>query len=106
GFCEDVMGAELMPFDEYYIDNYSGIYTNSVRYELLSTEIPIIVNVSPCDTYHIKIAVSDGRIASGPAATYSPASSSFFLKSGSLRTTGQPEDCPAAVDPDPPTGIN
>jgi hypothetical protein len=106
GFCEDVMGAELMPFDEYYIDNYSGIYTNSVRYELLSTEIPIIANVSPCDTYHIKIAVSDGRIASGPGAGYSSASSSFFLKSGSLRTMGQPEECPTTVDPEPPVGLD
>jgi hypothetical protein len=100
--CEDITGEELMPFDEYLILNEYGEYTTSVHYPLLSTEIPLTANVSPCDTYHLKIAIADVRMPGG-YDSYNP--SSFFLKSGSLRTTGQPEDCPTTVDPEPPSGL-
>jgi hypothetical protein len=101
--CDYIMGEEMMPFDDYQILNHWGDYTTSVHYPLLSTVIPITASVSPCDTYHLKIAIADVRMPGG-YDSYNP--SSFFLKSGSLRTTGQPEDCPTMVDPDPPTGIN
>jgi hypothetical protein len=105
--CDYIVGEEIIPLDEYTIDNNSGLYL--LNYELFTIEIPISTNVSPCDTYHLKIAISDGRYigdSAHTASSFSPYASTFFLKSGSLRTTGQPEDCPTTVDPEPPSSLS
>lgn len=104
-FCP-LTGFELIPHDDFAYINYDGTYTNDVHYELISKQIPISATVSPCDTYHITVAIADVRRVWGHAGYHSTQPSSFFLKSGSLRTTGQPEDCPTTVDPEPPSSLN
>ncbi|GEM_PF-2340607 len=99
-------GFELIPHDDFAYINYDGTYTNNVHYELISKQMPISATVSPCDTYHITVAIADVRRPLGHAGYHSPQPSTFFLKSGSLRTTGQPEDCPTTVDPEPPSSLN
>jgi hypothetical protein len=100
--CPPVEGG---PYTEYYIFNGPGEegYMDNFSYSGLTEVFTLEAAVSPCDTYHIKIAVSDIRVPTGPFQSHGI---SLFLKSGSLRTSGQPEDCPTTVDPEPPSSLN
>jgi gliding motility-associated-like protein len=66
------MGAGS-PFAQYYVDNSSG---TTITYYGFTTVLTAITAVTPCTTYHLKIAISDagdGSLDSG-----------VFLKAGSL----------------------
>jgi hypothetical protein len=100
--CPPVEGG---PYLEYKIGN-SPLSEDFMDYFCYNSLTPVFspeAAVSPCDTYHIKIAAADIR---QPVISYQNQAISLFLKSGSLRTTGQPEDCPTTVDPEPPSSIS
>ncbi|RYZ55976.1 MAG: gliding motility-associated C-terminal domain-containing protein, partial [Sphingobacteriales bacterium] len=66
------MGAGS-PFSQYYVNNNAG---TTVTYAGFTTIFTAIKNVSPCSTYHLKLAIADGSdhiLDSG-----------VFLKAGSL----------------------
>ncbi|HTO14218.1 MAG TPA: choice-of-anchor L domain-containing protein [Edaphocola sp.] len=61
------------PYTQYFVDNATG---QSIVFNGFTTVLTAIQNVSPCDTYHLKMAVadvSDGSLNSG-----------VFIKAGSL----------------------
>jgi hypothetical protein len=101
-YCSPVEGG---PYLEYKIGNIpsSDDFMDYFCYNGLTPAFTPEAPVSPCDTYHLKIAAADIRI---PLIAYQNYGLSLFLKSGSLRTTGQPEECPTTVDPEPPSGIS
>jgi hypothetical protein len=100
--CLPVEGG---PYLEYKIGNspLSEDFMDYFSYNGLTPVFTPEAAVSPCDTYHIKIAAADIR---QPSIAYQNQAISLFLKSGSLHTTGQPEDCPTTVDPEPPSSLN
>jgi len=64
------------PFSQYYINNTGGA---TITYRGFTTIFTASAMVSPCDTYHLKLAIadcSDGSLDSG-----------VFLKAGSLTST-------------------
>lgn len=70
------------PFSQYYVDNSAG---TTISYYGFTTILQAIAAVTPCTTYHLKLAVSDagdGILDSG-----------VFLKAGSLTSNA------VAVDP-------
>jgi hypothetical protein len=97
--------AEGGPYLEYKIGNIpsSEDFMDYFSYKGLTPVFTPEAPVSPCDTYHVKIAAAD--IRQNPVG-YQSHAISLFLKSGSLRTTGQPEDCPTTVEPEPPSSLN
>jgi len=88
GFCPPVEGG---PYTEYYGGNDMMDY---FAYDAYTTVFSPTAEVTPCDTYHVKIGVADVR---WPGLSYETLASSFFLKKGSLRTLGQLVDCPEPV---------
>jgi gliding motility-associated-like protein len=67
------------PFSEFYVDNLDLLGSEEVVYDGFTTVLQAVAGVSPCDTYHLKIAIADGG-----DATYD---SGVFLKAGSLTST-------------------
>ena len=73
-------------YSEYYVDNGDG-YTSPydsddyyVQYDGLTTVLTAVAGVIPCETYHLKLAISDmgdGALDSG-----------VFIKAGSLSSPG------------------
>lgn len=67
------------PFTSFYVDNLNPVGQHVV-FDGFTTVLTAIQNVSPCDTYHLKMAVadvSDGSLNSG-----------VFIKAGSLTSVG------------------
>ncbi len=64
------------PFCTYYIDNSAGTI---ITYQGITKTLTAIAAVAPCDTYHLKIGISD--ISDGAY------DSGVFLKAGSLTST-------------------
>jgi len=72
--CTNV--APGSPFSQYYVNNTGG---TSITYQGFTQVFTAQALVSPCDTYHLKLAIadcSDGSLDSG-----------VFLKAGSLSST-------------------
>lgn len=67
------------PFGQYYIDNQAmgGQY---IAYDGYTTVLTAISSVTPCDTYHLKLAIADAGDQSFD--------SGVFLKAGSLNSVG------------------
>lgn len=81
------------PFSSYYVDNTSGLY---ITYGGFTTVFQAISPVSPCDTYHLKLAIADGSDGG--------LDSGVFLKAGSLTSVGltmTPEGTEGGLDSDP-----
>ena len=95
---ESCAAVEGGPYTEYFVGT-SVDMMSYFNYDGYTTVFSPSASVTPCDTYHVKIGVADIRV---PFSTVQSLSSSLFLKAGSLRTTGQPVDCP---DPEP-SGLN
>jgi hypothetical protein len=80
---------EGTPFLDYYVRNYyPDIVTTDINYRFFTKNIPVTTAVTPCDTYHLKIGIADVR-----AYAWRAYGSSIFIKTGSVRGTGQPDDC-------------
>jgi len=65
------------PYSEYYVDNINGPI---LSYSGFTTIFTAIASVSPCDTYHLKLAIADGSDGT--------LDSGVFLKAGSLNSIG------------------
>lgn len=65
------------PFSQYYVNNMGG---TTITYGGFTTIFTAIAGVSPCNTYHLKLAIADG--SSG--GTDRILDSGVFLKAGSL----------------------
>ena len=63
------------PFCSYYVNNDSG---TTVTYDGFTSVLSAVAAVTPCDTYHLKIAIAD--------ASDDILDSGVFLKAGSLRS--------------------
>ncbi len=63
------------PFCAYYVNNFSG---STITYDGLTTTLTAIANVTPCDTYHLKLGVAD--------AVDDVFDSGVFLKASSLKS--------------------
>lgn len=77
------------PFTSYYRDNTGS---TTLTYKGITTILKAMHRVSPCDTYHFRIAIADAR-----NAIYD---SGVFLKAGSLKTGSY------MVQAIPPPGID
>jgi len=75
--CNDM--GDGSPFDEYYVDNIDDLEIEGFTYDGFTTVLQAIAGVSPCDTYHLKLAIADGGDGS--------LDSGVFLKAGSLTST-------------------
>lgn len=75
--CTDMGNGS--PFNQYYVDNL-GNGGQQITYDGFTTVLTAIAGVTPCDTYHLKIAIADAGDASYD--------SGVFLKAGSLNSTG------------------
>jgi gliding motility-associated-like protein len=64
------------PFSQYYVDNTGG---QIVTYQGFTTIFTAVAGVSPCDTFHLKLAIGDGSDHA--------LDSGVFLKAGSLSST-------------------
>lgn len=71
GMC-NAMGPGA-PFCAYYINNAAG---TTIAYDGITTTLTAIQAVTPCDTYHLKLAIADG--------SDDILDSGVFLKAGSL----------------------
>ena len=67
------------PFSQYYIDN-QGMNGQQITFDGYTTVLTAVAAVSPCDTYHLKLAIADAGDQS--------LESGVFLKAGSLNSTG------------------
>ncbi len=65
------------PYSQYYVDNINGPV---LSYSGFTTIFTAIASVTPCDTYHLKLAIADGTDWS--------LDSGVFLKAGSLNSIG------------------
>ena len=65
------------PFCAYYVNNSLG---TTITYDGLTTTLTAIAEVTPCNTYHLKIGVADGSDG--------VLDSGVFLEAGSLTSTG------------------
>lgn len=72
------MGAGS-PFTEFYVDNEGLLMSPNIAYDGFTTVLQAIAGVSPCDTYHLKIAIADGGDGT--------LDSGVFLEAGSLSST-------------------
>jgi len=72
------MGAGS-PFGMYYVDNEDVLHSPSVVYDGFTTILQAVAAVTPCDTFHLKIAIADGDDPSFD--------SGVFLEAGSLKST-------------------
>ncbi|HRP89947.1 MAG TPA: choice-of-anchor L domain-containing protein [Edaphocola sp.] len=61
------------PYTQYYVNNATG---TTVVFDGFTTVLTAIQNVTPCDTYHLKLAIAD--VADGAL------NSGVFIKAGSL----------------------
>lgn len=77
--CTD-MGTGSPFGDLYYIDNREGLY---ITYGGFTEIFQAVAGVSPCDTYHLKLAIADGS----PTGIDQVLDSGVFLKAGSLTST-------------------
>ncbi len=75
------------PFCAFYVDNSAG---TTISYDGLTTTLTAIANVTPCDTYHLKIGVAD--------ATDDVLDSGVFLEAGSL-SSGSLSVAPISSNP-------
>lgn len=64
------------PFAQYYVDNTGG---GLVTYKGFTTIFTAVAGVTPCDTFHLKLAIGDG--------SDDALDSGVFLKAGSLSST-------------------
>lgn len=64
---------------EYYVNNWNPVINDNIQYDGYTTLIDIFAEVEPLDTYHLKLAISDGgdRIFD----------SGLFFKAFSFRST-------------------
>lgn len=67
------------PYTAYYVDNLNPVGQHVV-FDGFTTVLTAIQNVTPCDTYHLKLAVAD--VADGAL------NSGVFIKAGSLSSVG------------------
>lgn len=67
------------PFPEYFVANYSTLHSPNVIYGGFTTVLQAVAAVSPCDTFHLKIAIADG--------TDQNLDSGVFIEAGSLKST-------------------
>lgn len=67
------------PFSQYYIDN-QALGGQNIVYDGYTTVLTAISPVTPCDTYHLKLAIADAGDQSYD--------SGVFLKAGSLNSVG------------------
>lgn len=67
------------PFSQYYVDNIAN-NGQQITYDGYTTVMTAIAAVTPCDTYHLKLAIADG--------SDNAYDSGVFLKAGSLNSTG------------------
>ncbi|WP_118949653.1 choice-of-anchor L domain-containing protein [Taibaiella helva] len=68
------------PFSAFYINNTGGA---SITYRGFTTPFTAKAEVSPCDTYHLKLAIADGSAGGNDVIL----DSGVFLKAGSLSST-------------------
>src|SRR5690606_29734197 len=64
---------------EFYVDNEGLLMSPNIAYDGFTTVLQAIAGVSPCDTYHLKIAIADGGDGT--------LDSGVFLEAGSLKST-------------------
>jgi len=88
--CSYYEGA---PYVEYFVDNEFGTYAD-IDYRFFSKQLPATANVTPCDTYHLKLAIADIRSNAGGFGAYG---SSLIFKTSSLEGVGQPIDCTTGI---------
>jgi len=69
------------PFAAFYVNNAGGA---SITYRGFTTIFTAAAQVSPCDTYHLKLAIGDGYAGTFPDQILD---SGVFLKAGSLTST-------------------
>jgi gliding motility-associated-like protein len=82
------------PYTQYYVNN-TGVST-SLTYNGMTQVFTAISSVTPCETYHLKLAIADAQ-----DEYYD---SGVFLKAGSLNSVGivlSPESTSGADTPDP-----
>lgn len=68
------------PYSQYYVNNAGG---GSITYRGFTTVFTASAKVSPCDTFHLKLAIGDGSQAGGDEIL----DSGVFLKAGSLSSS-------------------